>query len=246
MKAIIIEDEKNNRENLILLLSTHCPSVELIGVFDTIEEGRRGILALNPDLLFLDIQLGADTVFSLLESLPSFPYEIIFVTAFDNYALRAIKFSAIDYILKPIDTVELVKSVERAAKIIQTKEENNRLKNLLMNTTTPDKQKKIAVSVADKIEFIEISVIVRCEADNNYTTLFLKSGEKVIASRTLKEFEELLAPYSFLRTHQSHLINLDEVKSFIKSDGGYIQLKDNTSIPISRQRRTVVLERLYE
>lgn len=242
MRAIIVDDEKNNRENLQQMLSTHVPTVNIIATCASVLEARQTITKLRPDLLFLDIQMGDGNAFSLLESLSEHPFEIIFVTAYDNYAIRAIKFSALDYLLKPLDPLELIKAVEKAKTIIRQKQENVRMNNLLNNASVPDKHKKIAVSVADKIEFIEISSIIRCESESNYTTLFLTSGEKIIASRTLKEFDELLSPYRFLRVHQSHLVNLEEIKSYVKSEGGYIRMKDGTSVPISRQRRNHVME----
>lgn len=242
MRAILIDDEKNNRENLSWMLSRHCPSVEIISSCASVLEARQAVMELQPELLFLDIQMADGTGFSLLESLPQPSFEVIFVTAYNNYAIQAIKFSALDYLLKPLDPLELIKSVEKAEAIIRHKQDNVRMINLLRNEQRPDKHKKIAVSVSDKIEFIEILSITRCEAESNYTTLYLKSGEKIIASRTLKEFDELLTPYNFLRVHQSHLINLDEVKSFVKADGGYIRMKDGASVSISRQRRNQVLD----
>ena len=157
-----------------------------------------------------------------------------------------IRFSALDYLLKPIDPEELTHAVDKAVQVVLRKQENKRMQNLLQNTQALDKQKKIALSVADKIEFVEIGSIIRCESESNYTTFYLKSGEKLIVSKTLKEFDELLAPYHFLRVHQSHLINLDEIKSFIKSDGGYIRMKDGASVSISRQRRNYVMEVLKQ
>ena len=191
-------------------------------------------------------RLGDDTGFSLLESLPDIPFEVIFVTAYDSYAIQAIRFSALDYLLKPIDPEELTHAVDKAVQVVLRKQENKRMQNLLQNKRALDKQKKIALSVADKIEFVEIGSIVRCESESNYTTFYLKSGEKLIVSKTLKEFDDLLTPYNFLRVHQSHLINLEEIKSFIKSDGGYIRMKDGSSISISRQRRNYVMEVLKQ
>ena len=135
---------------------------------------------------------------------------------------------------------------DKAVQVVLRKQENKRMQNLLQNKRALDKQKKIALSVADKIEFVEIGSIVRCESESNYTTFYLKSGEKLIVSKTLKEFDDLLTPYNFLRIHQSHLINLEEIKSFIKSDGGYIRMKDGSSISISRQRRNYVMEVLKQ
>lgn len=244
--TILVDDEQGNRENLLRMIRQYCPQIEVLAVCCSVAETQIALSKTQPDILFLDIRLGSDTGFTLLESLPKISFEVIFVTAYDSYAIQAIRFSALDYLLKPIDSSELVNAVEKATQIILRKQDNKRMQNLLRNARSLDKHKKIALSVADKIEFVEIDSIIRCESESNYTTFYLKSGEKLIVSKTLKEYDELLTPYYFLRVHQSHLINLDEVKSFIKTDGGYIRMKDGTSISISRQRRNYVMERLKE
>lgn len=242
MKAIIVEDEQKNRENLQLLLARYCPEVNLIGCCSNATEAYESIVTLQPELLFLDIEMPGENGFSLLERLPQINFEVIFVTAFDHYGIKAIKFSALDYLLKPIDIHELIHAVKKAGKKINLKIENQRMYHLLRNYKLPDGNKTLAVSLADKIEFIAIHSIIRCEAENNYTTFYLKDGQKMVVSKTLKEFDELLVPYHFLRVHQSHLINLDEVKSYIKTDGGYIRMKDGSNISISRQRKEMVLK----
>ena len=233
--AAIVDDEQGNRENLLRMIGNYCPQIRISAICSSVTEARTVLPEAKPDILFLDIRLGDDTGFSLLGSLPEIPFEVIFVTAYDSYAIQAIRFSALDYLLKPIDPEELTHAVDKAVQVVLRKQENKRMQNLLQNTQALDKQKKIALSVADKIEFVEIGSIIR-----------LKSGDKLIVSKTLKEFDELLAPYHFLRVHQSHLINLDEIKSFIKSDGGYIRMKDGASVSISRQRRNYVMEVLKQ
>ena len=237
--AAIVDDEQGNRENLLRIIGNHCPQIRISAICSSVTEARTVLPEAKPDILFLDIRLGDDTGFSLLRSLPEILFEVIFVTAYDSYAIQAIRFSALDYLLKPINPEELTHAVDKAVHIVLRKQENRRMQNLLHNTQALDKQKKIALSVADKIEFVEIGSIIRCESESNYTTFYLKS-------KTLKEFDELLAPYHFLRVHQSHLINLDEIKSFIKSDGGYIRMKDGASVSISRQRRNYVMEVLKQ
>lgn len=246
IQAIVVDDEQNNRENLVRMIETYCPQIAVSAVCSSVAEARIKISETEPDILFLDIRLGDDTGFSLLESFPDLSFEVIFITAYDQYAIQAIRFSALDYLLKPIDPVELTNAVEKAIRIIFRKQDNIRMQNLLRNARSLDKHKKIALSVADKIEFVEIGSIIRCESESNYTTFYLKSGEQLIVSRTLKDFDELLTPYNFIRVHQSHLINLDEIKSFIKTDGGYIRMKDGSSVSISRQRRNYVMEVLKQ
>ena len=246
IRAIIVEDELHNRENLSQMITGHCPDVEIVAVCSTAGEGRERILAENPDLIFLDIEMPGENGFSLLENLPRTDFEVIFVTAYNHYSLKAIKFSALDYILKPVDTNDLIAAVEKAKHKIQQKQENLLLRNLLENARRSNTCKTIALSLSDKVEFIEVSSIIRCESDSNYTTFHLKNGEKLLVSKTLKEYDELLSPYGFLRVHQSHLINLKEIKSYIKTDGGYIKMKDGSSVSISRQRHETVLKILRE
>jgi len=246
IKAIIIEDERHNRENLLQMITGHCPDVEISAVCSSADEGRERILAVHPDLIFLDIEMPGGSGFSLLENLPSIDFEVIFVTAYDYYGIKAIKFSALDYIMKPVDTKDLMAAIEKAKDKIRLKQENQRLRNMLENSRRSNTDKRIALSLSEKVEFIEVSSIIRCESDGNYTTFYLKNGEKLLISKTLKEYDELLSPYGFLRVHQSHLINLKEIKSFIKTEGGYIKMKDGSSVNISRQRRESVLKILQE
>jgi two-component system LytT family response regulator len=246
IKAIIIEDEQHNRENLVQMIAGHCPEIEIIAVCSSACEGRESIFAQHPDLIFLDIEMPGENGFSMLENLPRIDFEVIFVTAYNQYGIKAIKFSALDYILKPVDKNDLIAAVEKTKKKILQKQENLRLQNLLENNRRSNTDKIIALSLSDKLEFIEVSSIIRCESDSNYTIFYLKNGEKLLVSKTLKEYDELLTPYGFLRIHQSHLINLKEIKSFIKSDGGYIKMKDGSSVSISRQRRESVLKILQD
>jgi Response regulator of the LytR/AlgR family len=246
IRAIIVEDEPHNRENLHTLLADFCPSIEVIGLCASASEGRQQIIENRPDLVFLDVEMPGGDGFSLLESLPSCDFEVIFVTAFSNYAIKAIKFSALDYIVKPIDVKELVKAVDKAVVTIRNSRNNFRMQNLLDNKYRKDDKKIIALPLSDKIEFVEIADIIRCEADGNYTFFHLKNGERLLISKTLKEYDELLSHLNFLRVHQSHLINLNEVKSFVKTDGGYILMKDGSNVSISRQRREMVLGILHK
>ena len=244
LNSIIVEDEVNNRENILNILKEYCPSIHVVAICSSALEGRQKIIELQPDLVFLDIEMPLGDGFSLLESLPHLNFEVIFVTAFSNYAIKAIKFSALDYIVKPIDTMELLKAIDKAIQKKKEKFENKRMINLVDNQNKEGNKKTLALPLSDKIEFVEVSNIVRCQADGNYTMFFLKDGEKLLISKTLKEYDDLLAPFNFLRVHQSHLLNLDEVKSYIKTDGGFITMKDGTNITISRQRREMVLQAL--
>ncbi len=242
IKAIIVDDEPGNCDNLTGLLATYCPKVRVIKSAYTIKDALEIILSNDINLIFLDIELVEGTGFDLLEKLPKRDFELIFVTAYDQYALKAIKFNALDYLLKPVDITELVKAVDKAEKLIAKREDNWRMENLISNMAS--QKKRIALPLTDTIEFVEVEQIIHLRGEGNYTHVYLSSGASYMVCRPLKEFANLLYEYNFLRVHQSHLINMKEVESYIKSDGGYIKMKDATSIPISRQRREIVMNAL--
>ena len=226
------------------MILEYCPDVEVVAECSSAVEGRKAIMKYAPDIVFLDIEMPGGSGFDLLESIEDVKFEVVFVTAYDHYGIKAIKFSALDYLLKPIDILELQHAVEKVKNRLKEKTENVRMKNLLTNRQMREASPKIAIPLSDKIDFLDVSSIVRCEGEGNYTHIYLKTGEKILSSKTLKEFDELLSEYDFLRVHQSHLINLNEVKSYIKTDGGYIKMKDGSSVSVSRQRKDMVLESL--
>jgi two-component system, LytTR family, response regulator len=236
IRYLVIDDEKNNIENLSFLLKENCPSLEMTGSAVSGEEGIQLIQTTQPDLVFLDIQMPGMTGFDMLQKLTSINFEVIFVTAFDQYGIQAIKFSALDYLLKPLDVEELKKAVAKAMRKIEAKQQNNNINNLLKYLQTPKQESpRIALPTLQETHYIKLEEIVRCEASDNYTAFFLSSGDKIIVSRTLKEYADLLKTHFFIRTHQSHLVNTHFVKSLLKEDGGSLLLTDKTKIPISRQ-----------
>ncbi len=243
IKAIIIEDEKNNRENLAKILLEYCSEVNIVAQCSSAIDGRKAIIEYRPDLVFLDIEMPGGDGFSLLESFEEINFEVIFVTAYNHYGVKAVKFCALDYLLKPVDILELSQAVEKVQKRLKAKTDTLRLQTLLANRSN-ESNPKIALPLSDKIVFIDVTSIIRCQGEGNYTHIYLKEEEKLLASKTLKEFEELLSDYNFLRVHQSHLINLNEVKAYMKTDGGYIKMNDSSSVSISRQRKEMVMERL--
>ena len=243
IKSIIIEDEKSNRENLAKILSEYCSEVNVVAQCASAIEGRKAILEHRPDLVFLDIEMPGGDGFSLLESFEEINFEVIFVTAYNQYGVKAVKFCALDYLLKPVDILELSQAIEKVQKRLKVKSDKLRMQTLLANRGN-ESNPKIALPLSDKIIFIEITSIIRCQGEGNYTHIHLKGEEKLLASKTLKEFEELLSDYNFLRVHQSHLINLNEVKAYMKTDGGYIKMNDSSSVSISRQRKEMVMDRL--
>lgn len=241
IKALVVDDELNNRENLHSLLSEYCKEVEVIGMADSVDAAFRIIRTQKPDLVFLDIRMPEKDGFKLLENLDEIDFEVIVVTAYNQYAIQAIKFCAIDYLLKPIDLTELRKAVDLVSKRVHQKEENERLKQLINHLNLGGRSPRIGLASQHKVDFVEIARITRCEADNNYTHVFLDHPEKMTISKTLKEFEDLLKEHGFIRVHQSHLINSAHIKSLQKSDGGYIRMTDDSIVPISRTRKNEIL-----
>lgn len=245
IKSIIVDDESKSRNNLKQLLSEYCPAVEVIAEADSAANALILIAEHQPDLLFLDIEMGELSGFDLLKLLNGKQtFELIFVTAYDNYGIQAVKACAIDYLLKPINILELSNAVDQAIKQIGPKRENERLKELVANIDRKDDEQKIAVPLADKIEFIAVSKIVRLEAEGNYTHFYLDGQKHYLVCKTLKEYQELLESHQFIRSHQSHLINYRKIAAYIKTDGGYISMEDGSRVPISRQKREEVLAKI--
>lgn len=242
LRALIIDDEPNNIDNLTALLGKHCPDVIMAGSAGQADEGKKLILELGPDLVFLDIQMPGKNGFDLLSSLDSYGFEIIFVTAYDQYGIQAVKFAALDYLLKPVNIEELKKAVQKAVEKSRLKKQNLQLENLihLLKQQQQKEEHRIALPTARETRFAYPADIVRCESSNNYSFFYFSSGEKLIVSRPIYEYEELLTPYGFIRCHQSHLVNKKYIRSWIKEDGGYLLLSDNTQLPVSRQRKDII------
>lgn len=241
IKAIIVDDELNNRENLHALLSAYCKDVEVVGMADSVDSAFSLVKSEHPDLLFLDIKMPEKNGFKLLEYLDETTFEVIIVTAYNQYAIQAIKFCAIDYLLKPVDIHELTRAVENVARRINQKQENERLRQLISQLNNERLPTKIGLITQHRVDFVEIATIIRCEADNNYTHVFLDSGKKMTVSKTLKEMDELLKAHGFIRIHQSHLINSARIQSFQRSDGGSLRMADGQILPISRTRKSEII-----
>ncbi|MEM6320257.1 MAG: LytTR family DNA-binding domain-containing protein [Bacteroidota bacterium] len=235
LKAIIVDDEANNRENLRLALASYCQEVDIIGEADSAITALDEIKTKQPDLVFLDIAMPLGDGFQLLESLDQIDFDIIFVTAYNQYAIRAIKFCAIDYLLKPIDALELKKAVNRVLVNQEKKQRQQQLELLLSNKL--EAPQKIALPQSDHVEFVAVADIIRCQGEKNYTWFYLIDGRKLLIAQTLKEYVELLADAQFFRVHQSHLINLQAVKKYSRRDGGYVVMVDKSTVPVARSRK---------
>ena len=241
LTAIIIEDMVDALHLLKSDIENNHPEIKVIDSAQSVVEAAKILRKTQPDILFLDIMLGDGTGFDILEIFPDLTSKIIFVTASDEFAIKAFKFAAIDYVLKPYSNEDLAKAIKRAQEEIQpNKERLNILKNTL---TAPEaRPDKISLHTLDKIIIVSLDDIIRCEADNNNTVFYLQNEKKIFVTKTLKYFADMLTSYQFLRVHQSHLVNLECISAFIKTDGGYLLLKNKETVPVSVRKKAEVID----
>lgn len=244
IKAIIIDDEMHCQKTLSLLLKEYCTDVEVIAQCDSGESGIEAIKKLKPDLVFLDIEMPHMNGFEMLEKFSQISFALIFTTGYDQYAIKAFRFSALDYLLKPIDHEELKKAVERVKGHLQHPLPQQ-LEILLQKIHSQSSSiNKIALPTMEGLQMIPVDSIISCESDRNYTSLLLKGKQKIIVSKILKDIEEMLEEYSFLRVHHSHIVNLNEISKYVKGEGGYLVMSDGSSVDVSRSRKEILLQKL--
>jgi two-component system, LytTR family, response regulator len=243
IKAVIVDDEACFREMIQMLLEDYFPDIKVVAQAEGVEDAIQAIEEQKPDLVFLDIEIKGGTGFHVLRKLKNRDFKLIFITAFNEFAIQAIKFSAIDYILKPINEFEFKAGVERAVQENE-KHENSVSLDLLLNNFKNNVDKKLVLRTAQDLHVVNIGDLVRCVADNAYTTFHLNTGEKIMVSKGIGEYTELLASFGFVRPHQSHLVNLDYIKKLDKTDGGFLILKDKTEIPVSLRQKPSLIELL--
>lgn len=247
LKAIIIDDEAHCINRLAELLKEYCGEIiHLAGSYQSVNEGITGILKLQPDLVFLDVQMNDKSGFDLLKELREINFEIIFTTAYEKYAVRAFKFSAIDYLLKPVDPDDLISAVNKVNKKISGTEISEKINTLFHNLKNNRASQKISIPTVDGLIFLDINDIIRCQSQINYSIIFLKDKQKITVAKTLKEFEELLSDYNFYRVHNSHLINLAYIKKYNKGKGGSISMTDHSEVEVSSRRKEGLLKRLLK
>jgi len=239
IKTIIIDDEENNRERLVRLIDEHFPKISIIGEADGVESGIQVIEKLTPELVLLDIEMDDGNAFDLLEKIGNIFFKIIFITAYEQYALKAFKYSALDYLLKPVLVENLKRAFERAENQLLA-DLKLQLSTLQMNLQSP-KNKTIVLKTSEKIFLVDIVEIIRCESDVNYTRFFTKEGKQYMVSSPMKEYEDVLEEQGFFRIHKSHIINISFIDSFDKKNW-IIILKDNSRLPVSRRKKTELLE----
>lgn len=242
LRTIIIDDEAPVRESLRKMLHDHCPGVKVIAEADGVQSGAEAIFSHHPDLILLDIKMNDGTGFDLLKAIEPAECKVIFITAYNEYAIKAFRFSALDYLLKPVDSDELKEAVERAEKFVQ-KEMKTQLDTLVNNLQTEDQaKKKIILRTFDNIHLVRMTDITCCESDSKYTSVYLQSGDKVVVSQSLKYYQDLLGDHGFYRVHKSFLINLEHVQRFEKGEGGFIILGNDLKVPVASRKRDELLE----
>jgi two-component system LytT family response regulator len=243
IKAILIDDEVHCLETLGLLLKEYCPEVLIMEQCRSAKKGIEAIEKIKPDLVFLDIEMPAMNGFEMLEQFTEIPFAIIFTTSYDQYAIKAIRFSALDYLLKPIDHNELAVAVKK----VQEQRHlpiAEQFQMLLRQVNGREYQfHKIAIPTIEGFELIPAEQVVRCEADDNYTYLYLKNKNKIVACRSLKEMEEQLHDFKFfVRVHHSYLVNLNEVTKYVRGEGGYLVMSDGSTVNVSRSRKDALMK----
>ncbi len=243
IKAILIDDIEQARITLKKDLEVYAGDVEVIAEAGGVVEGARLLRTLQPDVVFLDIQMQDGSGFDLLDILPDIPFKIIFITASDAHAIKAFRYAAIDYLLKPVDPDELVASIDK----LRREQVNENAKYKLLNESLKNHLKphtKLALHTQEKIHVADIQDIIRCESNVNYTEFFFRDGKKLLVTKTLKEFEDLLTDHGFFRVHQSHLVNTKFIREFIKADGGSIMMANGQTVPVSTRKRAQVIDML--
>ena len=244
LRTIIVDDEKDARINTLNIVNSVCKNLKVVATAENVKDGVQKIKEFNPDLVLLDVDMPDGSGFDLLSNFPKKTFDVIFITAFNHYAIKAIKFSAVDYILKPINIKELIEAVRK----VEINRESGLKKNLnyeaLLENLRSSLPSKLAIPTSEGMEYLNTKEIIRIEADRSYSWFFLSNGRKILVSRNLKEYQELLNDRSFFRTHNSHLINLEYVKKFVRQEGGYIEMTDGSIVSISRGKKELFLSHM--
>lgn len=242
IRTLVIDDEQNAVDFMVSVISEYCPELEVSGQASNVKDGVALIGQEKPDLVLLDVEMPDGTGFDLLEFFPDKNFDVVFITAFNHYAIKAIKFSAVDYILKPVNINEFITSMK---KVVQRKSEsripgNDNYKVLLENLKTPAPS-RLAIPTSEGMEYLNPREIIRIDADGSYSRFYLTGERKILVSRNLKEFQDLLGDRYLFRSHNSCLVNLRFVKKFVRKDGGYIEMQDGSQAPVSRNRKDLFL-----
>ena len=241
LNTLIIDDEKQARNSLSSDLNKHQDTITFLGEADGVETAVKLINDKKPDLVFLDINLGDGSGFDVLERASYKKFMTIFVTAYDQYAIKAFKVSALDFLLKPVDSDELAEAVKKAESLIKPNTSEEQIK-VFRDTKVSGAEKKIVLKELDAVHIVKVNDLIACEASGIYTTFYINNNKQIVVSKNLKEYEEILEPYNFLRVHNSFLINANKIEKFEKSDGGFLILEGGQRVPVSQRKRDVVME----
>lgn len=244
LKAVIIDDQEDIRSINRTLLSQNFPDIDVVGEADGVESGIELLTQTQPDLVLLDIEIKGGTGFNILQKVRPYNFMVIFITAFDEFAIKAIKFSAIDYILKPINETEFCSAIESAISTYERNKVAMQVQNLLDHVEDKGKNRKIVLRTMESIFLVDLEEVLYCESDNSYTTFYLSDSKQILVSKGIKEYEQMLSPFRFFRPHQRYLVNLNHVERIDKNDGGSIILKNKASIPISHRRKQALMDYL--
>lgn len=244
IRAIIVDDETHCIETLQWQLDKYCPTIDVIATANSGLDGIEKIKSLRPQLLFLDIEMPQMNGFEMIKQLGEIDFHIIFTTAYDQFALQAIKVSALDYLVKPIDDDELFAAIEKAHS--KTTDNSENIEHLLTQIQSKTLSDRLILPTQNGLEFVDLASVIRCESDSNYTTVFLNDKTKIVVSKTLKEVEEMIAAAHFFRVHNSHYVNLKEVQKYVRGDGGHLKMSDQSIVPVSRSRKQKLLEFLQK
>ncbi len=236
IKCVIVDDELRARSGLKKLLENYCERVEVVGMAESVARARQVIAETKPDLVFLDIDMPGGDGFDLLEQMDDISFEVIFATAYDQFALKAIKFSALDYLLKPIDLEELISAVEKMHQKIGQKPNYEKYKSLKANIAQKTLE-RMALPTSDGLIFINIKDIIRLQSDGSYTVFHIGTGKNILVAKTLGEYEEILQENGFFRTHHSHIININRIQKYVRGRGGYVVMDDGSSVDVSARRK---------
>jgi two-component system, LytTR family, response regulator len=244
LNTLIVDDEQDAVNFIRSIITEYCPKLNIVGTANNVQEAIKAIDAITPDLVFLDVEMPHGSGFDLLLHYPNQPFDVIFITAFNHYAIQAIKFSAVDYILKPINITEFIEAVEKVIEKRLFSENRKPTYDNLLENLKEIPPSRLAIPTSDGMEFLQTNQIIRIEADRSYCKFFLNDGRKILVSRNLKEYQELLSERNFFRPHHSHLINLEYVKKYIRHEGNSALMTDGSLIPISRNNRELFLARM--
>lgn len=241
LSVVVVDDEKMGRDALKILIRNYVPELRILGMADSVEQAVPMIREFSPDLVLLDIDMPNGSGFDLFEHFPNPSFKVIFVTAHDQYAVRAFRFAAVDYLLKPIDLEELESSIARIAGLDKQDPQALHVASSMAHPQA-ERRKRIAIPVLQGLEILEVDQVVRMEAENNYTYIFLESGGKQLVSKPLAHFEDLLEHSGFLRVHSSHLVNVNFIHRYVRGRGGHLEMKDSSTVPVASRRKNMFLD----